>query len=72
MVLRALVAIVVLSLAALALVWIGVYRALRPLQRLERELSERDPSDLRPVAREVPAELDQTVESLNRFMARLS
>ncbi|ROU08102.1 sensor histidine kinase [Lysobacter enzymogenes] len=72
MVLRALVAIVALSLAALALVWIGVYRALRPLQRLERELSERDPSDLRPVAREVPAELDQTVESLNRFMARLA
>lgn len=72
MVLRALVAIVALSLAALALVWIGVYRALRPLQRLERELCERDPSDLRPVAREVPAELDQAVESLNRFMARLS
>lgn len=72
MVLRALVAIVALSLAALALVWIGVYRALRPLQRLERELSERDPSDLRPVAREVPAELDQTVESLNRFMGRLA
>jgi len=72
MVLRALVAIVALSLAALALVWIGVYRALRPLQRLERELSEREPSDLRPLAREVPAELDQTVESLNRFMGRLA
>ncbi|QWP78104.1 sensor histidine kinase N-terminal domain-containing protein [Lysobacter sp. K5869] len=72
MVLRALVAIVVLSLAALALVWIGVYRALRPLQRLERDLSERESSDLRPVGIDVPTELDQTVESLNRFMARLS
>lgn len=71
-VLRALGAIVVLSLAALALVWIGVYRALRPLQRLERELSEREPSDLRPVGSAVPRELDQTVESLNRFMARLA
>lgn len=71
-VLRALVAIVALSLAALALVWIGVHRALRPLQKLERDLSLREPSDLKPVAGEVPLELDQLVGALNRFMARLS
>lgn len=71
-VLRALVAIVVLSFAALALVGIGVHRALRPLQKLERDLSLREPSDLRPVAGEVPLELDQLVGALNRFMARLS
>ncbi len=71
-VLRALVAIVVLSLAALGLVWIGVHRALRPLQKLERDLSLRDPSDLKPVTGAVPLELDQLVGALNRFMARLS
>ncbi|MBB4655204.1 two-component system sensor histidine kinase TctE [Xanthomonas sp. F14] len=38
-VLNALVAIGVLSLLALGLVWLGVYRALRPLQRIERDLS---------------------------------
>lgn len=71
-VLRALVAIVALSLAALALVWIGVHRALRPLQKLERDLSLREPSDLKPVAGEAPLELDQLVGALNRFMARLA
>jgi len=71
-VLRALVAIVALSLAALALVWIGVHRALRPLEKLERDLSLREPSDLKPVAGEVPLELDHLVGALNRFMARLA
>lgn len=71
-VLRALIAIVVLSLAALALVWIGVHRALRPLQKLERDLSLREPSDLKPVTGSVPLELGELVGALNRFMARLA
>ncbi|MFD0326784.1 sensor histidine kinase N-terminal domain-containing protein [Lysobacter gummosus] len=71
-VLRALVAIIAASLAALALVWVGVHRALRPVQKLERDLSLREPSDLRPVTGAVPLELDQLVGALNRFMARLS
>ncbi len=71
-VLRALLAIGAMSLAALALVWLGVYRALRPLQRLERDLSLREPSDLRPVDSQVPRELDHVTAALNRFMARLA
>ena len=71
-VLRAILAIIAASFAALLLVWIGVHRALRPVQKLERDLSLREPSDLRPVAGAVPLELDQLVGSLNRFMARLS
>ncbi|MDR6672443.1 sensor histidine kinase [Xanthomonas sp. 1678] len=71
-VLRALVAIALLSLLSLALVWLGVYRALRPLQRIERDLSRREPSELKPLAVAAPQEMHQMVAALNRFMARLS
>ncbi|KRB03550.1 sensor histidine kinase [Lysobacter sp. Root690] len=71
-VLRALIAIVALSLAALALVWVGVHRALRPLQKLERDLSLREPSDLKPLPGSVPLELGELVGALNRFMGRLA
>ncbi|MBN6151666.1 sensor histidine kinase [Xanthomonas sp. AmX2] len=71
-VLHALVAIAVLSLLSLALVWLGVYRALRPLHKIERDLSRREPSDLKPLAVAAPQELDQMVSALNRFMARLA
>jgi len=71
-VLRALIAIVALSLAALSLVWVGVHRALRPLQKLERDLSLREPSDLKPVPGSVPLELGELVGALNRFMGRLA
>ncbi|WP_017168136.1 sensor histidine kinase, partial [Xanthomonas phaseoli] len=71
-VLNALVAIGVLSLLALGLVWLGVYRALRPLQRIERDLSRREPSDLKPLNVPAPQEMQLMVSALNRFMARLS
>ncbi|CAE6831023.1 Sensor protein QseC [Xanthomonas arboricola pv. corylina] len=71
-VLNALVAIGVLSLLALGLVWLGVYRALRPLQRIERDLSRREPSDLKPLSVPAPQEMQLMVTALNRFMARLS
>ncbi|MCD9086034.1 sensor histidine kinase [Stenotrophomonas sp. SY1] len=72
MVNRALLAIGVLSGLALALVVFGVHRAFRPLVRVERELSRREPSDLRPLDARVPREMDQMVAALNRFMERLS
>lgn len=72
MVNRALLAIGVLSLLSLALVGVGVHRAFRPLVRVERELSRREPSDLRPLDADVPREMDQMVAALNRFMGRLS
>ncbi|MGD3202910.1 sensor histidine kinase N-terminal domain-containing protein [Xanthomonas citri pv. citri] len=71
-VLNALVAIGVLSLLALGLVWLGVYRALRPLQRIEGDLSRREPSDLKPLNVPAPQEMQLMVTALNRFMARLS
>jgi len=69
---RALLAIGVLSLLSLALVAFGVHRAFRPLVKVERELSRREPSDLSPLDARVPREMDQMVAALNRFMARLS
>ncbi len=72
MVNRALLAIGVLSLLSLALVGIGVHRAFRPLVKVERELSRREPSDLRPLDADVPREMNQMVAALNRFMGRLS
>jgi two-component system sensor histidine kinase TctE len=72
MVARALIAIALLSLLSLVLVSLAVYRALRPLARIERDLSRREPSDLAPLAVAAPRELDQLVTALNRFMARLA
>lgn len=72
MVNRALIAIGVLSALLLALVAFGVHRAFRPLVRLERELSRREPSDLKPLDSRVPREMNQMVAALNRFMERLS
>jgi len=72
MVYRAMLAIGVLSLLLLALVWVGVQRAFQPLVRMERDLSRREPSDLRPLDARVPREMDQMVTALNRFMGRLS
>ncbi len=69
---RALIAIGVLSLLSLALVAFGVHRAFRPLVKVERELSRREPSDLSPLDARVPREMDQMVAALNRFMGRLS
>lgn len=72
MVNRSLLAIGVLSALLLALVAFGVHRAFLPLVRMERELSRREPSDLKPLDVRVPREMDQMVAALNRFMGRLS
>ncbi|WP_449465897.1 sensor histidine kinase N-terminal domain-containing protein [Stenotrophomonas humi] len=72
MVNRALLAIGLLSGLLLALVAFAVHRVFRPLVRVERELSRREPSDLKPLDARVPREMDQMVAALNRFMERLS
>jgi two-component system sensor histidine kinase TctE len=69
---RALLPIVLLTLVALPLLWFGVDRALRPLASIERDLMNREPSDLRPVSGAVPIELAHLVGALNGFMARLA
>lgn len=68
----AMLAIALLTVAALALCWWSVRRGLAPLGRLERELAARDASNLQPIATAVPAEMAQSVSALNRFMTRLN
>jgi two-component system sensor histidine kinase TctE len=71
-VINALAAIAVLSLLSLALVGLGVHRALRPLRRIESDLSRREPSDLKPLTVAPPREMAHMVGALNRFMQRLA
>jgi two-component system sensor histidine kinase TctE len=52
-------------------VWIAVKRGLRPLQRIEKELSERSANDLKAIAAPVPAELDETMRLLNDLLSQL-
>jgi len=52
-------------------VWIAVKRGLRPLQRIEKELSHRSANDLKPIAAPVPAELDETMRLLNELLSQL-
>lgn len=71
LVFNALLPIGTLTFLALALVWFGVARALRPLERIGRELTGREPADLYPVRAPVPAEMKPLIESINGFMHRL-
>ncbi|WP_028241145.1 sensor histidine kinase [Stutzerimonas azotifigens] len=62
----------VLAIAALALVWLAVSAALRPLGRLSEAVEERQPDDLRPLPMvDVHRELKPLVEALNHFTERL-
>ncbi|TWH76073.1 two-component system sensor histidine kinase TctE [Azomonas agilis] len=61
-----------LILAAMALVWVVVTAALRPLEQLRRAVAERSPEDLRPLpVLTVQRELLPLVTALNLFTARL-
>jgi two-component system sensor histidine kinase TctE len=71
MIVNVLLPIALLTVFALALVWFGITRALRPLQRIGNDLAERQPSDLHPVTAPVPAEIQPLIESVNGFMYRL-
>ena len=56
----------------LALVWLAVSAALRPLERLRAAVEERQPDDLRPLPLvEAQDELRPLVVSLNHFTERL-
>jgi two-component system sensor histidine kinase TctE len=61
-----------LIVAATIVVWFGVSRGLRPLQRLRRAVSDRSHLDLSPVPlQDVPGEVRPLVEEVNELMARL-
>jgi two-component system sensor histidine kinase TctE len=62
-----------LAFLALALVWFGVARGLRPLQDLSREIGERSPRDLRPLdAGKSPAEARPLVDSINHLLGEVA
>lgn len=63
--------LLVVVLVALALLWFGIQRAFAPLAVVERELRQRAPDDLAPLAAPVPREVKRLVEALNAFMQRL-
>ena len=71
LVVRAVLPIIVFILLALAGVWFGITRALRPLDAIGQELARREPSALQPVMAPVPSEIAPVIESLNMFMRRL-
>ena len=51
--------------------WWGVRRGLRPLARLTKELSLREPANLAPFTQPVPEEVQPLVMELNHLLARL-
>jgi len=62
----------IMSLIALAGAAVAIRFALRPLHRIEDALSSRDPNDLTPLDLHAPAEIEALVQSIDRFMQRLS
>ena len=57
---------------AVMLVWFGLSRGLRPLNRLRKTIETRDPADLSPIAtRRVPEELEPLVEAFNEMLERM-
>ncbi|WP_454763974.1 sensor histidine kinase N-terminal domain-containing protein [Cupriavidus campinensis] len=57
---------------ALAIVWFGVRRGLRPLHRLSDAMAARGPDDLEPLdAATLPVETHPLVTAVNQYVARL-
>jgi len=67
-------ALLVVGAAGLCMIGLAVFAihsAMRPLRRIERGLSAREPHDLTPLDVAVPREIEAIVIGINRFMARL-
>ncbi len=61
-----------LIVAAAGLVWFGLYRGLRPLNRLRQSVARREPSDLSPIdSADVQTEVRPLIEALNQHTARI-
>ena len=69
--LKALVGIIALIILGSLFVWLAAGWSLRPLLKVEDELLQRQPSDLKPLITQVPSEATHLVEAINRFMQRL-
>lgn len=68
---RSALRILVLMLCTVAIVWLAVTLAFRPLDRLGAAIAERTPDDLRPLTAEVPLEAAPLAAAVNSFMGRL-
>lgn len=64
-------AIVFAVVAAGALIWFGVQRALAPLAALEQVIRARQPHDFSPIVLPPPKEVSQLVHAINQVMVRL-
>jgi two-component system sensor histidine kinase TctE len=65
--------VALLAVLALALVWFGVARGLRPLQELSAQIRSRSPRDLRPIeAGAVPEEARALVDGMNRLLGEVA
>ena len=68
----ALVPSLVVLVAAAALLWFGIRRALAPLDELRTQIERKSPTDLAPVTEaSTPAEVKPLVSALNHLLARL-
>lgn len=71
LVVRSVLPIMLMTVVAMLLVWLGIGQALRPLQRIGEELSARGPTDLDPIRAPVPREVEPLVSAIDAFMGRL-
>jgi signal transduction histidine kinase len=71
-ILTGLVPSLLVVVVAVALVWFGVSHGLSPLHRLQGELAQRSPNDLRAVdLSQAPAEVRPAIVALNRLLLRI-
>lgn len=71
-ILSGLVPSLILTIAAVALVWFGVSHGLAPLRKLRNELAQRSPNDLRPLdLSHAPSEVRPAIAALNRLFQRI-
>lgn len=69
---RELVAQLVLIVLAAVIVWLGVWRGLRPLTDISRDVAHRSAADLTPLTPlDVPEEVSPLVSAVNELMTRL-
>jgi two-component system sensor histidine kinase TctE len=69
---RELVAQLLLIVLAGGIVWLGVWRGLRPLTEISRDVAHRSAADLTPLAaQDAPEEVSPLVLAVNDLMARL-
>ena len=71
LVLKGLIPLAALAIAGILLARAGIGLAMRPLAKIERDISERQPSELRPLDAQPPREIESLITAINGFMRRL-